>query len=692
MNRPTVVPATLAALAVTAILAGCTVLDPTGTADARALWEDALQRSTGLEDLDRIATHQRVTGPNGSLRVEASVTVDRTHPTVLFQGALHLGEATGDTSDGVRRYTFGVHGERVYPSALRSQDGYRRDVQPGIPANGSLREVTLAGARAAGVPGLDATMETLAHRMQNWSDDVTFQAVEETTWRGEPAHRIAFRLETENVTADGDVVVTDSPRRLAHTRVRVEAPGDRGPYGPMADPITVTSNYTYGDDVEVHLPDAGRAPAPLEGAVNRSAPDAVDAADPRLVATSYLPRPRGGMASATVGDHHYLLGGRNRETHFETILRLGPDLREVQVLDARLPRPVDKAAAAAVGGDVYLFGGETPSEEAVDAILRFDPQAGTVEELDASLPEPRMSLAAVPVDGDVYLFGGQDGKRRPYPTVLRFDPDAGTVHDVNVTLPVAAGWDDDAGLAGGEVYLFGGRSGGGPMRDEIVRFDPDGPSAEVVDARLPNGLRTPAVAWTGETFYVAGGDTDITITQDVYRYDPQADVLVEAQEQLPEMTTSAEAFWLGDRVGLVGGRTAGGFLDGIRHLGAGPWRQAALDGAYRVEHRLGDRYRAEFPLEDLQLEVTRGEDTGPSSPLLTLAPSRGRAEADEASLWYRDRDGDGLVSAGDAYGATFHGVFAACELRLQVRDRWAGAYAHVTGSAFETFEGPCVRS
>ncbi len=175
-----------------------------------------------------------------------------------------------------------------------------------------------------------------------------------------------------------------------------------------------------------------------------------------------LPTPASDIASATIGDTVYMVGGYTGVTPLRTILAWQPG-RQARVV-GRLPEPLRYAAVAAVGGALVIAGG-TSGETASRDIYRFDPSTGRVARIGL-LPEPLTHAAAGAVNGIVFVFGGRGSSpisqtRRS----LAISPN-GKVSQAGL-LPV--GLSDLAAVPlEGHIVIAGGRDENGRVHDEIL--------------------------------------------------------------------------------------------------------------------------------------------------------------------------------------------------------------------------------
>jgi hypothetical protein len=209
----------------------------------------------------------------------------------------------------------------------------------------------------------------------------------------------------------------------------------------------------------------------------------------------------------------------------------------------RLPAGKEVAAAVLAGRRLVVIEGTTR------AVLA-GPAGGALARVSA-LPA-RLSAAAAFADaGDVLVVGGEHGTT-PTDEILRITLASRKVIPAGrFTEPLA-----EAGVVSrnGSVYLVGGWTGE-KYATAVLRFVP--PRQVTVVARLPDGVRSPAVALVGNRLYVAGGRTRSGRTRKVYAVDTQSGA-VKALGELPQAVDRAALVAAGGKLYLLGGRSAGG--------------------------------------------------------------------------------------------------------------------------------------
>lgn len=175
-----------------------------------------------------------------------------------------------------------------------------------------------------------------------------------------------------------------------------------------------------------------------------------------------LPTPASDVASATIGDTVYIVGGYTGVTPLRTILAWRPG-RPARVAGT-LPKPLRYAAVAAVGGMLVIAGG-TSGETASRDVYRFDPSTGRVTEIGL-LPKPLTHAAAAAVNGTVFVFGGRGSSPTSQTRQSLSILPNGKVSPAGL-LPV--GLSDLAAVPlGGRIVIAGGRDESGRVHDEIL--------------------------------------------------------------------------------------------------------------------------------------------------------------------------------------------------------------------------------
>jgi hypothetical protein len=210
----------------------------------------------------------------------------------------------------------------------------------------------------------------------------------------------------------------------------------------------------------------------------------------------------------------------------------------------KLPTGPPNAAAAVVGPTLAVVGGTGTG------VVLAGPLGGKLVPV-ARLSRPRASAQAFELGGSLYVLGGEQGDK-PADDVLRIDLGTGRGRTVSkFEEPLA-----EAGVVtrGSAVYLVGGWTGE-KYATAILKFTP--PSTVELLGRLPEGVRSPAVARLGHTVYVAGGRTQSGPSDRVYAVDLGSGV-VTPLAKLPHPVQGALLVASGTSLYLLGGTGAKG--------------------------------------------------------------------------------------------------------------------------------------
>jgi hypothetical protein len=205
-----------------------------------------------------------------------------------------------------------------------------------------------------------------------------------------------------------------------------------------------------------------------------------------------------------------------------------------------LPVAVSQAAAVPLGGRILLV---------ADGSVLAGPASGRLRHL-AALPS-RRAAAAFFSDGHVWIVGGERAGK-PTDEILRVDPRTRRVtRSLPFEEPLA-----EAGYVGkdGSLYLAGGWTGD-KYATAILRFSP--PDQVALVARLPVGVRRPAVALVGKRLYVAGGLAASGPTRTLLSVDLETGTL-RRLGRLPQALSGALLVPAGSALYLLGGVGAGG--------------------------------------------------------------------------------------------------------------------------------------
>jgi hypothetical protein len=172
-----------------------------------------------------------------------------------------------------------------------------------------------------------------------------------------------------------------------------------------------------------------------------------------------MPRARGGLAGAVIGDRFYAVGGAS-----SALQRYPRVVRVLDVYDFRtntwergpsMPTPRHHLAASAVDGRLYAIGGRSNRTLAVDVVERFDPSDGTWEAV-APLPLGSGGLEAVTWQGRVIAFGGGDDSKGGWVTPATWSYDPATARWTRLADMKVPRHGFGAVIVDGRLYALGG--------------------------------------------------------------------------------------------------------------------------------------------------------------------------------------------------------------------------------------------
>ena len=183
------------------------------------------------------------------------------------------------------------------------------------------------------------------------------------------------------------------------------------------------------------------------------------------------------------------------------------------------------------------------AQRSTNGVFLLNPRSGSVRQLGV-VPEPFHDAAGALIGGRLFIFGGTSTSSS---AVQVFDVRS---HRSAVVGRLAHPLSDlVAARSGRAVYLVGGYDGNAP-RPEIYRTY-DGVHIELV-ARLPVGLRYPAVAAANGELFIAGGVSANGPSSAVYRFDPRTGH-VSRIGRLPVASAHAVAVAAGSGIDVLGG-------------------------------------------------------------------------------------------------------------------------------------------
>jgi len=240
----------------------------------------------------------------------------------------------------------------------------------------------------------------------------------------------------------------------------------------------------------------------------------------------------------------------------------------------RLPAPVEREVAVPHNGAIVIAGGLDAGGASTNGVFSMNPATGALRSL-GTVSQPFHDAAGAIFGNNLFVFGG--GVAQANSTVQRFDlaTHRGSVV-ANLPRPLS---DIAAAATSSGVYLVGGYDAHIPRR-EIYRTT-EGTHFTLV-ARLPVGLRYPAVAALGNDLVIAGGTSPSGASDAVYALDLTT-AKVRLIGRLAAPTAHAQAFTLGGAVYVAGGVDAANNVTGaITKIDPGSRRIVSVAGALPV--------------------------------------------------------------------------------------------------------------
>jgi outer membrane protein assembly factor BamB len=215
-----------------------------------------------------------------------------------------------------------------------------------------------------------------------------------------------------------------------------------------------------------------------------------------------------------------------------------------------LAAPVQREVAVASGGRIYLAGGLAASGTSAGGVFSIDPTNGT-QRFVGTLPRSFHDAAGAMIGNRLFVFGGGTDTSSDVVQAMDLSTGKGSIVG-HLPRPLS---DLASATIAGTTYLIGGYDGRTPQA--TIYATSDGATFRAV-ARLPQGLRYPAVAAVGTSVVIAGGIAASGAVPAVYWFDP-ATGRVRSIGGLPAPTSHAIAFSLRGVVYVAGG------LDGSGH-------------------------------------------------------------------------------------------------------------------------------
>ena len=291
--------------------------------------------------------------------------------------------------------------------------------------------------------------------------------------------------------------------------------------------------------------DSGSGPV-LGGRTGAGADATAARAKPRLVAKKLrapLPAPVSSEVVVPDGGRLLVLGGLDGASQSVSgVFSLDPQTGGLTPAGT-LAQPLHDAAAASLGGRVLVLGGgASASTNGVEAF-----SSAGAGRIIGHLPAPRSDLAAATVGGRIYLIGGYDGQS---PSAAILQTSDGRSFSTVTRLPVPVRYPAVAS-SGHTIYVFGGETTGGRPTDAIQAIELASGRATVV-GHLPTPLDHAAAIAIAGRIYVLGGTGASGPSDRMLWFDPSQD-RTSIAGRLPTPVTNAAAATLGGTGYLVGG-------------------------------------------------------------------------------------------------------------------------------------------
>jgi N-acetylneuraminic acid mutarotase len=221
-----------------------------------------------------------------------------------------------------------------------------------------------------------------------------------------------------------------------------------------------------------------------------------------------------------------------------------------------VPQAFHDAAGAIIGNALYVFGGGAAQSSA--SVQRFD-FATSAGRVVASLPRALSDIAAAQTAGGVFLVGGYDG-HAPRSEIYRTTD--GTHFTLVARLPVGLRYPAVAAL-GPAIVIAGGTSPGGASNQVFVLDTQTGSVRRL--GRLPTAVAHAQAFTLGGAVYVAGGvDANGNVTGSLLRIDPSSGRIERVAGSVPVRDGATVA--LPGSALVVGGATAAGTTAAVRRI------------------------------------------------------------------------------------------------------------------------------
>ena len=286
-----------------------------------------------------------------------------------------------------------------------------------------------------------------------------------------------------------------------------------------------------------------------------------------------MPTARIDMASTTVGDKIYVIGGYTDKA--TNIVEVYDSTKDEWSTISPLPENLDHLAAATYKNKIYVVGGFDEGSKPSDRLFIYDTILGKWEE-GKKMPTARGALTAEFINGILYAVGGDNdpsyiaGAHHPYgqtTTNEAYDP---TTDSWTVKAPMpTARHHHAAAVVGERLYIIGGRYGlayadinfNNSNANEM--FDPAQNKWSIMKP-MPTSRSGAAAASVNGSIYVFGGETknypigsQHTFSENE-KYDPLANTWISGQSMSTgKHGLSAES--IDHKIFVIGGGKKPGF-------------------------------------------------------------------------------------------------------------------------------------
>jgi N-acetylneuraminic acid mutarotase/glucose/arabinose dehydrogenase len=242
-----------------------------------------------------------------------------------------------------------------------------------------------------------------------------------------------------------------------------------------------------------------------------------------------MPQARLDSAAAAVGNSIYVVGGKNGNTYFPSVLIFNSASETWSQGASFAGIGVENPAVTAFNGKIYVFGGSTQAfTGAVATASIYDPVLNTWTTL-APMSTARGGAAAIALNGLIYVVGGMTNDGASTEIVEIFNPATGS-WSPGVPLMTRR---DNLGVAAadGQLLAIGGRTrnaDGTVVQSTLSGVEAFDPAAGMWQPRasMPTGRRAFGLGSINGKIQVFGGEDSATgdgVFEASEEYDPIAD-------------------------------------------------------------------------------------------------------------------------------------------------------------------------